>query len=64
MATVSAPSVVAELAQWDELRREARRLEGDLDVRLSAYAKLGSSPGRGSLSSPLPDLIFFRPPLI
>ena len=26
---------------WDELRREARRLEGDLDVRLSSYAKLG-----------------------
>ncbi|CAA6673666.1 unnamed protein product [Spirodela intermedia] len=47
MATVSAPSVVTELSQWDELRREARRLEGDLDVRLSAYAKLGSSPGRG-----------------
>ncbi|KAM0934417.1 putative golgi SNAP receptor complex, subunit 1 [Dioscorea sansibarensis] len=27
---------------WDELRREARRLEGDLDVRLSSYAKLGA----------------------
>lgn len=26
---------------WDDLRREARRLEGDLDVRLSSYGKLG-----------------------
>ncbi|XP_074572979.1 Golgi SNAP receptor complex member 1-2-like [Curcuma longa] len=29
------------VADWDELRREARRIEGDLDVRLSSYAKLG-----------------------
>ncbi|XP_058086166.1 Golgi SNAP receptor complex member 1-2-like [Magnolia sinica] len=28
-------------SDWDELRKEARRLEGDLDVRLSSYAKLG-----------------------
>ncbi|KAJ0962153.1 hypothetical protein J5N97_029981 [Dioscorea zingiberensis] len=29
-------------SDWDDLRREARRLEGDLDVRLSSYAKLGA----------------------
>lgn len=27
---------------WEDLRREARKLEGDLDVRLAAYAKLCS----------------------
>ncbi|KAL6004349.1 hypothetical protein ACLOJK_004900 [Asimina triloba] len=29
-------------SEWDELRKDARRLEGDLDVRLSSYAKLGA----------------------
>ncbi|XP_031394687.1 Golgi SNAP receptor complex member 1-2 isoform X1 [Punica granatum] len=27
---------------WEELRREARKVEGDLDVKLSSYAKLGA----------------------
>ncbi|CAA0806044.1 Golgi SNAP receptor complex member 1-2 [Striga hermonthica] len=27
---------------WEELRKEARKIEGDLDVRLSSYAKLGA----------------------
>ncbi|KAL2621423.1 hypothetical protein R1flu_001628 [Riccia fluitans] len=26
---------------WEELRKEARKIEGDLDVKLSSYAKLG-----------------------
>ncbi|ONK64246.1 uncharacterized protein A4U43_C07F23640 [Asparagus officinalis] len=34
---------------WEELRKEARKIEGDLDVKLSSYAKLGTrftqSPG-------------------
>lgn len=30
-------------SEWDELRKEARRLEGELEVRLSSYAKLGGS---------------------
>ncbi|OAY72280.1 Golgi SNAP receptor complex member 1-2 [Ananas comosus] len=38
-SAASADAVAA--ADWDELRREARRLEGQLDVRLSSYAKLG-----------------------
>lgn len=29
-------------ASWEDLRREARKLEGDLDVKLSSYAKLCS----------------------
>eukprot|EP00262_Sarcandra_glabra_P004480 TRINITY_DN15551_c0_g1_i1.p1 TRINITY_DN15551_c0_g1~~TRINITY_DN15551_c0_g1_i1.p1 ORF type:complete len:238 (+),score=39.72 TRINITY_DN15551_c0_g1_i1:149-862(+) len=29
-------------AGWEELRKEARKIEGDLDVKLSSYAKLGS----------------------
>jgi hypothetical protein len=28
-------------SDWDDLRRVARKLEGDLDVRLSSFAKLG-----------------------
>ncbi|CDP19939.1 unnamed protein product [Coffea canephora] len=28
---------------WEELRKEARKIEGDLDVKLSSYAKLGAS---------------------
>ncbi|KAK4755568.1 hypothetical protein SAY87_009325 [Trapa incisa] len=27
---------------WEELRRDARKIEGDLDVKLSSYAKLGA----------------------
>lgn len=37
---------------WEELRREARKIEGDLDVKLSSYAKLGTRFTQGgSLSS-------------
>ncbi|CAA6673582.1 unnamed protein product [Spirodela intermedia] len=30
---------------WEELRKEARKIERDLDVKLSSYAKLGSRSG-------------------
>ncbi|KAE9610769.1 hypothetical protein Lal_00021164 [Lupinus albus] len=47
---------------WEELRKEARKIEGDLDVKLSSYAKLcvrftqsghvdGASPPLGSSRS-------------
>eukprot|EP00249_Psilotum_nudum_P013252 c24240_g1_i1 orf=628-1338(-) len=32
---------------WEELRREARKIEGDLDVKLSSYAKLGGALAHG-----------------
>ncbi|MCO5590978.1 hypothetical protein L7F22_044954 [Adiantum nelumboides] len=32
---------------WEELRREARKLEGDLDLKLSSYAKLGGMLAHG-----------------
>ncbi|EPS60980.1 hypothetical protein M569_13822 [Genlisea aurea] len=32
---------------WEELRREARKIEGDLDVKLSSYAKLGARFSQG-----------------
>ncbi|KAL6888588.1 hypothetical protein ACP4OV_009614 [Aristida adscensionis] len=38
---------------WEELRREARKLEGDLDVKLSSYARLAarsSSSAAGAAS--------------
>ncbi|KAH0930847.1 hypothetical protein HID58_016574 [Brassica napus] len=39
---------------WEELRREARKIEGDLDVKLSSYAKLGARFNQGgSLPSSL-----------
>ncbi|XP_008794815.1 Golgi SNAP receptor complex member 1-2-like [Phoenix dactylifera] len=42
---------------WEELRKEARKIEGDLDVRLSSYAKLGArfthSSGYADNSSPV-----------
>ncbi|KAG8058002.1 hypothetical protein GUJ93_ZPchr0002g23879 [Zizania palustris] len=33
---------------WEELRREARKLEGDLDVKLSSYARLASRTSASS----------------
>ncbi|CAH9127259.1 unnamed protein product [Cuscuta epithymum] len=32
---------------WEELRSEARKIESDLDVKLSSYAKLGSRFAQG-----------------
>lgn len=32
---------------WEELRKEARKVEGDLDVKLSSYAKLGARSTQG-----------------
>ncbi|XP_022769674.1 Golgi SNAP receptor complex member 1-2-like isoform X3 [Durio zibethinus] len=37
---------------WEELRREARKTEGDLDVKLSSYAKLGARFTQGDNGSP------------
>ncbi|KMZ76435.1 Golgi SNAP receptor complex member 1-2 [Zostera marina] len=36
---------------WEELRKEARKIERDLDVKLSSYAKLGSRFNSTSSSS-------------
>lgn len=33
---------VLQESGWEELRKEARKIEGDLDVKLSSYAKLGA----------------------
>ncbi|XP_008809033.1 Golgi SNAP receptor complex member 1-2-like [Phoenix dactylifera] len=42
---------------WEELRKEARKIEGDIDVKLSSYAKLGArfshSSGYADSSSPV-----------
>ncbi|CAN1188785.1 Golgi SNAP receptor complex member 1-2 [Linum perenne] len=35
------PGLELQESGWEELRREARKVEGDLDVKLSSYAKLG-----------------------
>ncbi|XXG43113.1 hypothetical protein AAC387_Pa01g3224 [Persea americana] len=36
------PNLELQEAGWEELRKEARKIEGDLDVKLSSYAKIGS----------------------
>lgn len=47
---------------WEELRKEARKIEGDLDVKLSSYAKLGARFTQGgSLSSFIIILPLFVP---
>ena len=43
MMSSSSDAVVAlelQESEWEELRREVRKLEGDLDVKLSSYAHL------------------------
>ncbi|KAL1543404.1 putative golgi SNAP receptor complex, subunit 1 [Salvia divinorum] len=37
---------------WEELRGESRKVEGDLDVKLSNYAKLGARKGALQMASP------------
>ncbi|KAK9809525.1 hypothetical protein WJX73_008724 [Symbiochloris irregularis] len=45
-APASKPPVSAPAHLWDDLRREARRLESELDMRLAVFAKLISSSER------------------
>ncbi|KAE8665782.1 Golgi SNAP receptor complex member 1-2 [Hibiscus syriacus] len=44
------PNLDLQESGWEELRKEARKIEGDLDVKLSSYAKLGArfTPDTGS----------------
>lgn len=56
MQLEAASSLPGVRADWDELRREARRIEGDLDVRLSSYAKLGGGLHRDPNLPCLPRL--------
>lgn len=37
---------------WEDLRKEARKIEGDLDVKLSSYAKVGGMLAHGGQFSP------------
>ncbi|KAK6918555.1 hypothetical protein RJ641_016977 [Dillenia turbinata] len=41
---------------WEELRKEARKLEGDIDVKLSSYAKLGARFTHGYADSGSPNV--------
>ncbi|KAJ2942904.1 hypothetical protein O0L34_g15093 [Tuta absoluta] len=42
---------------WEELRKQARHLENDIDVKLVAFSKLGVSSGPSSLNSESVPLI-------
>eukprot|EP00850_Spirogloea_muscicola_P021832 SM000263S09819 [mRNA] locus=s263:20380:21585:- [translate_table: standard] len=37
----------AASSSWEDLRRQARKLEGDVDHKLAAYARLGGGDGGG-----------------
>jgi hypothetical protein len=37
-----------ELMSWDELRREARKLESDIEAKLTSYSKFGDAYARSS----------------
>lgn len=41
---------------WEELRKEARKIEGDLDVKLSSYAKLGARFSQGYMDTGSPTV--------
>ncbi|KAF1884175.1 hypothetical protein Lal_00035240 [Lupinus albus] len=46
---------------WEDLRKEARKIEGDIDVKLSSYAKLGTRfTQRGYVDSGSPPLASSR----
>lgn len=55
-AAAAAAALELQESGWEELRREARKLEGDLDVKLSSYARLAarssSAADAASASSP------------
>jgi golgi SNAP receptor complex member 1 len=40
--TAATAALELQESGWEELRREARKLEGDLDVKLSSYARLAA----------------------
>ncbi|KAG8477357.1 hypothetical protein CXB51_031028 [Gossypium anomalum] len=46
------PNLDLQESGWEELRKEARKIEGDLDVKLSSYAKLGARFTQGDTRSP------------
>ncbi|KHN47897.1 Golgi SNAP receptor complex member 1-2 [Glycine soja] len=45
------PNLELQESGWEELRKEARKIEGDLDVKLSSYAKLGARFTQGGSGS-------------
>ncbi|KAB5569061.1 hypothetical protein DKX38_002854 [Salix brachista] len=56
---MSDPNLELQESGWEELRREARKIEGDLDVKLSSYAKLGArftTQGGGYVESGSPTV--------
>ncbi|KAG4173746.1 hypothetical protein ERO13_A11G079500v2 [Gossypium hirsutum] len=46
------PNLDLQESGWEELRKDARKIEGDLDVKLSSYAKLGARFTQGDTGSP------------
>ncbi|KAF9600823.1 hypothetical protein IFM89_013058 [Coptis chinensis] len=46
------PNFELQEAGWEELRKDARKIEGDLDVKLSSYAKLSGRFTQGGYADP------------
>lgn len=53
------PGLDLQESGWEELRKEARKIEGDIDVKLSSYAKLGARFTQGGSDSPLFSILRF-----
>jgi hypothetical protein len=47
---------------WEELRKEARKIEGDLDVKLSSYNKLRGTLAHGGCSFGDPFFLLYACP--
>uniref|UniRef100_J3L988 Golgi SNAP receptor complex member 1 n=1 Tax=Oryza brachyantha TaxID=4533 RepID=J3L988_ORYBR len=50
-AAAAAAALELQESGWEELRRESRKLEGDLDVKLSSYARLAARSSSASASA-------------
>lgn len=53
------PNLELQESGWEELRKEARKIEGDLDVKLSSYAKLGARFTQGGSHFPILFLFIY-----
>lgn len=43
--TMTMNKISVPAGAWEELRKEARKLEGEVDMKLAAYSKFAGSPG-------------------
>ena len=54
--SMAAFAVTMEAESWDSLRKEARNLENEIDAKLVALSKVGTSFNQSSRSYRAPDM--------